>query len=68
MRHGGFHATPSFRQAMLTPEGCRNMVTDRHNRQVVTIRVLRDVAMAAAGAVVTLAQLNLPSKHLWDPV
>ncbi|TCC22762.1 hypothetical protein [Kribbella speibonae] len=33
---------------------------------MVMIRVLRAVAMASAGAVVTLAQLNLPSKHLWD--
>jgi hypothetical protein len=34
--------------------------------QVIVLRLVRAAAMAVAGAAVTLAQLNLPSKSFWD--
>jgi hypothetical protein len=37
-----------------------------HNRQVIAFRLTRAGVTAAAGAVVTLAQLNLPSSGFWD--
>jgi len=37
-----------------------------HNRQVIVMLLARAAVTATAGAAVTLAQLNLPSKQFWD--
>lgn len=37
-----------------------------HNRQMAALRLTRAGVTATAGAVVTLAQLNLPSSEFWD--
>jgi len=36
------------------------------NRSVIALRLIRTTVLAAAGAAVTLAQLNLPSRRFWD--